>query len=354
MCLAGADRSLSALQRIFSDIFFRRTGILACSSVFLLFLLGGLVRVTGSGMGCPDWPKCFGLLAPPTCDCQLPPNYMQVFLEKRIQKVNRFANALEKLGWAEKAAEIRNNKAIYQPEAFNATKAWIEYINRLFGVLAGLFSLFFWLFSFRFITSARKVFIYATLGFIALLLNAWLGSIVVATNLLPGIVSVHFMLSFLSIFFFMLALHTQSGFVFAPGEKKINRHWNLMLTFALLIVFLGTLARENVEVLSNSGTLEKDGILNWAEMGTSFAIHRYLPILFMLYAFWLWKRFKNHMPVQARTFGIAGSLVFCQIVLGAVNINYVLPPVTQVLHIVLGASLPMLIFYWRIAKPIVP
>jgi len=40
---------------------------------------------------------------------------MQVFLEKRIQKVNRFANALEKLGWAEKAAEIRNNKAIYQP-----------------------------------------------------------------------------------------------------------------------------------------------------------------------------------------------------------------------------------------------
>jgi cytochrome c oxidase assembly protein subunit 15 len=343
---------LSALQRIFSDIFFRRTGILACSSVFLLFLLGGLVRVTGSGMGCPDWPKCFGLLAPPTCDCQLPPNYMQVFLEKRIQKVNRFANTLEKLGWEKKAAEIRNNKDIFQPEPFNATKAWIEYINRLFGVLAGLFALLFWFFSFRFLNTLRKVFVFATLGFIALLLNAWLGSIVVATNLLPGIVSVHFMLSFSSIYLFMLALNSQSGFVFAPREKKKNTHWSILLLFSLIIVFLGTLARENVESLSLSGALAKDGILNWSAMGTSFALHRYMPVIFMVYAFWLWKLGKKSIPAQARAFGIVGCLAFCQIALGAININYILPPVTQVFHIVLGASLPILIFYWRIAKPI--
>jgi cytochrome c oxidase assembly protein subunit 15 len=303
-------------------------------------------------MGCPDWPKCFGLLAPPTCDCQLPPNYMQVFLEKRIQKVNRFANALEKLGWAEKAAEIRNNKAIYQPEAFNATKAWIEYINRLFGVLAGLFSLFFWFFSFRYISSARKVFIYATLGFIALLLNAWLGSVVVATNLLPGIVSVHFMLSFLSIFFFMAAMHINDAFVFARGEVKQNRHWSLLFVFSLVIVFLGTLARENVEVLALSGALEKEGILNWSEMGLSFAFHRYLPVLFMVYAFWLWRTHKKTTPDQARIFGFIGCVAFCQIAFGAININFVLPPVTQVVHIVLGALLPILLFYWRIAKPI--
>lgn len=301
-------------------------------------------------MGCPDWPKCFGLLAPPTCDCQLPPNYMQVFLEKRIQKVNRFATLLEKLGWAEKAAEIRSNKAIFTPEPFNAAKAWIEYVNRLFGVLAGLFALFFWLFSFRFLNSVRKVFVYATLGFIALLLNAWLGSIVVATNLLPGIVSVHFMLSFSSIYFFMLALNNQSGFLFAKGETKQNTQWTILLLFSLFIVFLGTLARENVEQLSISGTLSKDGILNWSAMGASFAVHRYMPVLFMVYAFWLWKSGKKSAPIQARAFGIAGMLAFCQITLGAININYVLPPVTQVLHIVLGASQPILIFYWRIAK----
>ncbi len=34
-------------------------------SVFLLVILGGVVRVTGSGLGCPDWPLCYGKVLPP-------------------------------------------------------------------------------------------------------------------------------------------------------------------------------------------------------------------------------------------------------------------------------------------------
>jgi cytochrome c oxidase assembly protein subunit 15 len=343
---------LSSLQSIFTPKFFRRTGIIACSSVFLLFVLGGLVRVTGSGMGCPDWPKCFGLWAPPTCDCQLPPDYMQLFLEKRTRKVNRFVATLERIGWNEKANEIRSNKAIYLPEKFNATKAWIEYINRLFGVLAGFFFLVFWLFSCRYFKSQKVVFVYATIGFIALLLNAWLGSIVVATNLLPGIVSTHFMLSFLSILFTLIAIHRHRPFVLQTHEQKNNPHWNTMLLLSFLIVFLGTLAREQVESLALSGKLEQEGILNWSAMGMSFAAHRYLPLVFLIYTVWVWVRRRGEWPVQARATAWMGLLILTQIVLGAININWVLPPVTQVLHIVLGASLPILIFYWRIIKPI--
>lgn len=34
-------------------------------SVFILVVIGGVVRVTGSGLGCPDWPLCYGKVLPP-------------------------------------------------------------------------------------------------------------------------------------------------------------------------------------------------------------------------------------------------------------------------------------------------
>src|SRR5687768_15467774 len=100
-------------------------------AVYILILVGGIVRSTGSGMGCPDWPRCFGNWVPPTSVAELPEDYKSVYSDHRNRKNQKFARYLRAMGLEGTADKILADKSILKEADFNPVKTWIEYFNRI-------------------------------------------------------------------------------------------------------------------------------------------------------------------------------------------------------------------------------
>src|SRR6478752_3804607 len=129
------DKLIEARKR------FQKFGFITLVAVYFLILVGGIVRSTGSGMGCPDWPKCFGSWTPPTSIEQLPPNYKENYSAYRDKKNQKFARYLRLIGMNSTADQLLSNKSVLEEADFNPVKTRIEYINRLVGVSIGFFIL---------------------------------------------------------------------------------------------------------------------------------------------------------------------------------------------------------------------
>lgn len=306
-------------------------------AVLVLFFLGGLVRVTGAGMGCPDWPKCFGQWVPPTSEDQLPADYQEQYTEKREKKIERLISVLNSMGMTQRAEEIQGTTWLLEPHAFNVGKAYTEYINRLWGALTGFFALLAVVFSLSFWKTNKMKVVYTIIGLVLVGYNGWLGSIVVDTNLFGGMVTIHFILAFLAVAFFMLGY--SSGNTSLAGESISSRRGLIVfaLTIGLLQLISGTLVREEVDILRRtSDLLPVDQILM---MGNVFAIHRIIaPILaIVLLTIWYQDR-KFHTRSGIRSWYLAALiLVGIQIITGTLNIWYSFPVVSQLVHVVAGS-----------------
>ena len=159
---------------------------------FLVIIAGGIVRTTQSGMGCPDWPKCFGLWIPPTNASQLPPDF-EKFLQ--VQDIDH---------------------------SFNVYHTWIEYINRLLGALLGMFAVIQFALLFFKRNINRSAFNLSIAFLVGVILTGLFGAIVVKLNLAHVSISVHLFFAIVLAQIQLALLMSTTGKLF----KKNNRHKN--------------------------------------------------------------------------------------------------------------------------------
>ncbi|MCS7210193.1 MAG: COX15/CtaA family protein, partial [Chloroherpetonaceae bacterium] len=277
-----------------------RFALAATVATYLLIFAGGLVRVSGAGMGCPDWPKCYGMWIPPTDASQLKPPY--------------------------------------DPAAFNATLTWIEYINRLMGVLVGLMIVAtlgyavwrFWRVP-RFVVPA----LVAT-GLVAV--QGWLGKIVVKTDLNPFVVTLHLSLA-LVIVCTLIYLTVQTYSAMQKEQSESQRTETLsaagLWLFAMLQLMLGTQVREKLEWLSRNFPLFTEA--EWLEqVGWIGKVHGATGLLLTLLTWWVGYKLlsenKTFTSLAQRCLLTMMALSLAEVVVGLSLVWIGIPAVMQVFH----------------------
>lgn len=331
---------------------FIRLNLITIVTTLLVVLAGGVVRSTGSGMGCPDWPKCFGQYIPPTSLNQLPPDYQEKFVEQRVAKNERFAKTLDRMGRSHLADEIRRDQSIREPEVFNAAKTWTEYVNRLVGALTGLFMLALAIMSFIYRRLATRITVLSIVNIFVVGYQAWLGSIVVSTNLLAWIVTVHMLLALVILAIQVYTYNYAQRLHREPTVVMARVGWpKALLLLAIVIsivqIVLGTEVREGVdEVSRNMGYSGRESWLK--DVGAVFHYHRDLAIAVLIVNIIIYKMVKDRFSGKAVELNVANGIavtLMVQIVSGVVLANLALPPYAQGIHILFSTVLFTLQYY---------
>ncbi len=317
--------------------------------IYLVVVAGSFVRITGSGMGCPDWPKCFGQWVPPTEASELPSNYKEVYSEKRAKKIEKFAKFLSKIGLKATADQIMNDPTLRVEESFNWKRTWTEYGNRLVGFLAGNFMLamFIWiLIKYR----KRKLVLITLFNLVLMFLEAWFGSIVVASNLVPWTITIHMFLALVIIGIQLYVIREISPVQQKKIELNKTMKWMAVVVLAITFyqMFLGTQVREFIDELTKAGY----GREAWTEhLGWAFLIHRSFSwLVLVLMTFMIWKNEKSSKTMIIRS---AYVILALELISGILLAYANMPGLVQTSHLVFAAILfgilTMLVFRMRTA-----
>jgi cytochrome c oxidase assembly protein subunit 15 len=300
-------------------------------AVYFLILVGGIVRASGSGMGCPDWPTCFGSWIPPTSVDQLPTDYKAQNAAYRDKKNQKFARFLSAVGMSETADLLLNDPGVLKEEDFNLTKTWVEYINRLVGVAIGVLIIGVVIAGWPVRRVSSKLSNGSFLLLILVMVQGWFGSIVVSTNLTAWTITVHMFLAVVMVALLVWLIERSRESVM-PLERSV-RVWALAALAVFLIqLFLGTEVRSLIDRAAG----EISDRSRWiASTGIKFIIHRsfsWVVVLVMMVL--VWKLRKS--GAERASYLIAILLLLCSLLTGTAMAWFGVPAIMQPVHLLVA------------------
>jgi cytochrome c oxidase assembly protein subunit 15 len=288
--------------------------IITTIAVYVLIVVGSSVRASGAGMGCPDWPTCFGQWIPPTDVSQLPSNYQEIYKERGYANV-----------------------------AFNPVKTWTEYFNRLTGATIGILVFITLIFAWMLRKEDGAAFKASLAAFVLVGFNGWLGSVVVSSNLHPTLITTHMFAALLTIAALIYATMRAWGFRVQPAtppSKLLVFALTAGIALTLAQVALGTQVREAVDVLALNPQYS-DRSTWFSGLGSVLYSHIALAVLVLVWNLWvvlmIWKSAGTSGVVQKLSYALI-AIVIAQILIGISFKLFNFPAVLQPAHL-LGGSL---------------
>lgn len=291
---------------------FQRLALWTTAATYFLILVGGLVRASGAGLGCPDWPRCFGSWVPPASAADLPPQF-----------------------------DIAQ---------FNPTLMWTEYLNRLLGVTIGFLILATTISAWR--HHRREPLITWTITAALLLtgFQGWLGGKVVAHELAAWIVTVHMIVALVIVQLLLYAVVESFGHAKRARLGSVGWACGALILLTLVQIAFGTQVRGAVDAALDAGVARD---LALGTVGRLDYLHRDLAfaVLAGSAALSVWLMSRRAASNVVRWSFVVLCLAVLQIAMGVVMAYGSLLPAAQVGHLttaslMLGAETVMLLL-WR-------
>lgn len=273
---------------------------------FLVIIAGGVVRTTHSGMGCPDWPTCFGSWIPPTNAAQLPPDFEKYLHKQDID------------------------------HTFNAFHTWIEYINRLSGALLGWFAIVQVVLLFFKKDLLPKAYKLSLAYFAVILITGLFGALVVKLNLANASISVHLLLAIILLEIQLaILLSFQSKLLSIPVTEKVKQLFFAFLVILLIQAILGTRVRMYVDDVSKALHYGDRG--EWlADKPVGFLLHRSFSWIVLLSALFMGWYCKNIPAIRNKVF-VLTVIILLSMITGIILFYADMPAVAQPIHLLLAS-----------------